>query len=182
MKLVVVICACLVLFATFMQPAAADSGDGLKNMFSNMLRFVFQGDGGEVAPTVTPHNSISAQVLANTDKYEALDEDVDRLAVKDNLEQLYAIMEERGFSAVRVNVVEGEVIQRTYYLVYDVGVVKSFSGNVDKTYTITYDQAVDMIGMVEDGNVSFTENVEIVHILTGKSKILEYIKLSMGGI
>jgi len=171
------------MLVAFVQPAAAVDGDSLEKMFSNMFRFIFQnGERGIEAPTPTPHNSISAGILPELDKYEALGDDVDRLATQDNLEQLYTTMDSRGYSAIRVDVVEDGVVQRTYYLIRDVGIVRSYSEDVDETYRITYDQAMEIADMVEDGTVTFTEKVEIAHILNGMPKFYEYIKLKMGGI
>lgn len=183
MKRAVIVCACLVVLMAFVQPAAAVDGDGLKEMFSNMYRFIFQeGNKGSGAPTPTHYNSISAGVLPERDKYEALDNDVDGLATQPNLEQLYAVMDSKGYTAIRVDVEEAGVVKRTYYLVKDVGVVRSYSGDVDETFRITYDQAMDIEEMVRDGDVTFTEKVEIAHILNGSPKFIEYIKLSMGGM
>ncbi len=183
MKQVMIVCACLVMLVAFVQPAAAVDGDSLDKMFTNMFRFIFQERvGGIEAPPPTPGNSISAGVLPVVDKYQALDDDVDRLATPHFLERLYTVMDDRGYTAVRVDVVEDEVVQRTYYLIKDVGIVQSYSGNVDESYKISYDQAMDIADMVEDGAVTFTEKVEIAHILNGSPKFYEYIKLKMGGL
>ena len=183
MKRVIIVCACLMVLMAFVQPAAAVDGDGLKEMFSNMYRYIFQeGDKGGEAPAPTPYNSIGAGVLPERDKYEALDNEVDRLATSHNLEQLYAVMDSKGYSAVRVDVMEDGGVERTYYLIRDVGVVQSYSGDVDEAYKITYDQALEIADMVKDGNVTFGERVEIAHILNGRPKFYEYIKLSMEGI
>lgn len=183
MKQVMIACACLVMLMAFVQPAAAVDGDSLDKMFSNMFRFIFQEREGEnEAATLHPHNSISAGVLPVVDKYEALDDDVDRLATQDNLEQIYTTMDSRGYDAIRVDVVEDEYLQRTYYLIRDVGIVQSYSGDVDESYKISYDQAMDIADMVEDGAVTFKEKVEIAHILNGSPKFYEYIKLKMGGM
>ena len=183
MKRAVIVCACLVILMAFVQPAAAGDGDGLKEMFSNMYRFIFQEqDRGSEAPPPTPVNSISAGVVPVRDKYEGLDDEVDRLATPENLEQLYAVMDSRGYAAIRVGVVEDGCEERTYYLIRDVGIVQSYSGDVDESYEITYDEAMDIADMVEDGNVTFSEKVEIAHILNNRPKFYEYIKLSMGGM
>ena len=183
MKRAIIVCACLVVLMAFVQPAAAVDGDGLKEMFSNMYRFIFQErEGGGVVPTPAHQNSISAGVVPERDKYEALDDEVDRLATPHNLEQLYAVMDSRGYAAVRVDVVEDGCVEKTYYLIRDVGIVQSYSGDVDESYKITYDEAMDIADMVEDGNVTFTEKVEIAHILNNRPKIYEYIKLSMEGM
>ena len=183
MKRVMIACACLVILMAFVQPAAAVDGDSLDKMFSNMFRFIFQERVGEnEAHTPTPGSSISAGILPQEDKYEGLDDDVDRLATPDNLEQLYTTMDSRGVSAVRVDVVEDECLQRTYYLIRDVGIVQSYPGDVDETYKISYNQAMNIANMVEDGTVTFKEKVEIAHILNGRPKFYEYIKLSMEGM
>lgn len=149
----------------------------------DMWSFSFIGDmidsirekGMEVSQT-----RISPGISDPEDKYKALDRRVDGMATDDNLETINAMMHRYRYTAIHINVVdESGIVQRNYYIVRDGGVKRDYTGNADLTVTINEEDADRMLDMVEDGNLSFSDQVAMSQIINGSPYSLEYMKLCM---
>ena len=176
-----IVCFCLlvvVVASCSITPASADLSD-LGLTLTNLKNWIFQDEKGD---SETLADQKAPLISHPVDEYKALDQRVTDEATDDNLRVLYAEMDRYGCTAVRVDVTDDtESVRRSYYLVRDEGVVRSYTGSVDVTYQLTYDEAVQMLDMVQDETITFDEKVEIAHILSGKPRIYEYFKLSMAG-
>lgn len=177
MKMVTVCLLIVVLVSCSVTPASADLGLTLTNIKNVLFPDVKIKAGSELST-----NQQAALKSAPVDKFKALDQRVTDETTDDNLQKLYAVMRRYGYTAVRVDVVDEKgTCQRSYYLVRDGGIVTSHSGSLDAAYQITYDEALNILDMVQDGSISFNEKVEIAQILSGKPWIYEYLKLTMAG-
>ena len=178
MKIVSVWLLIVVVASCSIPPASADLPDfgiilaNLQNWISPDVKTGGELLEGQQTPLTSPP----------VDEYKALDQRVVDEATDDNLQTLYAEMKRYGCTAVRVDVTDDTgSVRRSYYLVRDEAVVRRYTGSVDATYQISYDEALKLLDMVQDETVTFDEKVEIAHILSGNPRIYEYLKLSMAG-
>lgn len=121
----------------------------------------------------------SANTDYPTDDFKGLDGRMKTQASEQNMERVYRLMNQYDITAVRIQVMDSaNVVQRNYYVVRNRGLLQDYPGNVDQTFKISIEEADQILDRVQDGKISFDDEVKIASILHDSSKALEYFKLS----